>query len=199
MRTWRCQAMSSLLYMRSLIWCLVVHSWCLGLNLGFPAGSVGKQSATVQETWIQSLGGEDSLEKGMASYSSILAWRIPGTGEMAYSPWGCKESDTTEQLTFSYTFWLGFGRGQKAQFKGWDEEVSVKGLLSETWIRWKGSSRNKVCLELANPGNTISGWEDGIGEWGEDNVTSHNHIFSHGSWAVCQILCSRKMAITKSW
>ena len=73
---------------------------------------------TVQETWNQSLGGEDSLEKGMASHSSILAWRIPGTGEVAYSPWGCKELDTTEQLTFSYTFWLGFGRGQKAQFKG---------------------------------------------------------------------------------
>ena len=48
---------------------------------------------TVQETWNQSLGGEDSLEKGMASHSSILAWRIPWTKE----PWGCKELDMTEQ------------------------------------------------------------------------------------------------------
>ena len=34
-----------------------------------------------QETWVQSLGWEDSLEKGMASHSSILIWRIPWTEE----------------------------------------------------------------------------------------------------------------------
>jgi len=34
---------------------------------------------TVQETWVQSLGQEDPLEKGMATHSSILAWRIPWT------------------------------------------------------------------------------------------------------------------------
>ena len=33
------------------------------------------------ETWVQSLGWEDSLEKGMATHSSILAWRIPWTEE----------------------------------------------------------------------------------------------------------------------
>ena len=38
----------------------------------------------------------------MATYSSILAWEIPWTEEPAgYSPWGCTESDTTEQLTLS--------------------------------------------------------------------------------------------------
>ena len=31
----------------------------------------------MQETWVRSLGWEDPLEKGMATYSSILAWRIP--------------------------------------------------------------------------------------------------------------------------
>ena len=36
---------------------------------------------TVQETWVQSLGGEYSIEKGMATHSSILAWRIPWTEE----------------------------------------------------------------------------------------------------------------------
>ena len=35
----------------------------------------------VQETWVQSLGQEDPLEKEMATHSSILAWRIPGTEE----------------------------------------------------------------------------------------------------------------------
>ena len=35
----------------------------------------------MQETWILSLGWEDPLEEGMATYSSILAWRIPWTEE----------------------------------------------------------------------------------------------------------------------
>jgi len=35
----------------------------------------------MQETWVQSLGQEDPLEKEMATYSSILAWRIPWTEE----------------------------------------------------------------------------------------------------------------------
>ena len=35
----------------------------------------------MQETWVQSLGQQDPLEEGMATHSSILAWRIPGTGE----------------------------------------------------------------------------------------------------------------------
>ena len=36
-----------------------------------------KNLPTMQETWVQSLGGEDPLEKGRATHSSILAWRIP--------------------------------------------------------------------------------------------------------------------------
>ena len=45
----------------------------------------------VQETWIQSLVREDPLEKGTATHSSILAWRIPWHGSLAgYSPWGHK-------------------------------------------------------------------------------------------------------------
>ena len=52
------------------------------------------------DTWILSLGQEEPLEKGMAVYSNILAWRIPWTGSLVdYSPWGHKESDMTEQLT----------------------------------------------------------------------------------------------------
>ena len=38
-----------------------------------------KKLPEMQETWIQSLGREDPLEKGMATHSSILAWRIPWT------------------------------------------------------------------------------------------------------------------------
>ena len=44
------------------------------LHLGFPGSSVVKNSPTKEETWIKSLGGEDPLEEGMATLSSILAW-----------------------------------------------------------------------------------------------------------------------------
>ena len=62
-----------------------------------------KNLPAIQETWVQSLGWEDPLEKGMATQSSILAWRIPWT-EVGYSPWGRKESDTTEQLALLFFF-----------------------------------------------------------------------------------------------
>ena len=42
-----------------------------------------KNLPAVRETWVQSLGWEDPLEKGKPTHSSILAWRIPGL----YSPW----------------------------------------------------------------------------------------------------------------
>ena len=45
--------------------------------MGFPGGSDGKQSACNAEIQVQSLGWEDPLEEGMATHSSILAWRIP--------------------------------------------------------------------------------------------------------------------------
>ena len=43
------------------------------------AAQLVKNLSAMQETWVQSLGWEDSLEKGMATHSSILAWRIPWT------------------------------------------------------------------------------------------------------------------------
>ena len=43
----------------------------------FPGGSEGKESACNVETWVQFLGWEDPLEKGMTTHCSILAWRIP--------------------------------------------------------------------------------------------------------------------------
>ena len=54
---------------------------------GFPDGSVAKNLPAVQETLVWSLCGEDPLEESMATHSSILAWRIPGTEEPGCSPW----------------------------------------------------------------------------------------------------------------
>ena len=65
---------------------------------------------TLWETRVQSLGREDTLEKGMATHTSILAWRVPWTeepvgqgGRDLKSMGRCKESDVPEQLTHAYT------------------------------------------------------------------------------------------------
>ena len=47
--------------------------------MGFPGGSDYKNLSAMQETRVRSLGWEDTLEKGMATHSSVLAWRIPWT------------------------------------------------------------------------------------------------------------------------
>ena len=48
---------------------------------GFPGGSAIKNLPAMQEMQVLSLGAEDPLEENMATHSSILAWRIPGTEE----------------------------------------------------------------------------------------------------------------------
>ena len=71
-----------------------------GEGIGYPlqyswasvVAQMVKNLPAMLETWVQSWGWEDPLEKGMATHSSILAWRIPQT-------WGHKELDTTEWLS----------------------------------------------------------------------------------------------------
>ena len=57
-----------------------------------------KHLSTMRETWVRSLGWEDSLENEMATHSSTLALKIPWMEELGagYCPWGRKESGMTE-------------------------------------------------------------------------------------------------------
>ena len=67
--------------------------WLLGRSpgegIGYPlpyswasmVAKMVKNPSAMLETWVRSLGGEDPLEEGMATHSSILAWRIPWTEE----------------------------------------------------------------------------------------------------------------------
>ena len=79
-----------------------------GEGIGYPfqyswaslVAQLVKHLPAMQETWVPSRGWEDLLEKGKATHSSILAWRIHGL----YSPWGHKESDMTERLLLSQDF-----------------------------------------------------------------------------------------------
>ena len=78
---------------------------------------VVKHLPAMQETWVQSLGWEDPLEKEMATHSSTLAWKIPWTGSLVgCSPWGREESDTTERLPFHFSLsCIGEGNGKPLQ------------------------------------------------------------------------------------
>ena len=98
----------------------VGHDWsdlaaaAAWINWGSPGGSDGKASACnsgdlglIPRSGRSSVEGNGNplqyscLGKEMATHSSTLAWKIPWTEEpVSYSPWGCKESDTTEQLHF---------------------------------------------------------------------------------------------------
>ena len=73
---------------------------CLALLLGIPSGSAEKSTPAVQELprdVVQSLGWEDPLEEGMATHSSVLAWRIPmDRGAWSATVHVVMESDTTE-------------------------------------------------------------------------------------------------------
>ena len=65
-----------------------------------------KHLPTMRETQVQSLGWEDPLEKEMATHSSTLGRR----SVVGYSPWGRKESDTTERLHFHFSRQESFGK-----------------------------------------------------------------------------------------
>ena len=66
------------------------------MGWGFPGGSDGKESACSAGDQVQSLGQEDTLEKGIATHSSILAWRILWTEEpVQLQSVPCKESEMT--------------------------------------------------------------------------------------------------------
>ena len=59
---------------------------------------VAKNAPAMQETWVQSLGWEDPLEKGMATPSSILAWRIP----MDQGAWKATQSVGSQRVGYAY-------------------------------------------------------------------------------------------------
>ena len=81
--------------------------------VSFWASLVAQSANAVQETWVWSLGWENRLEEGMATYSSVLTWRIPWTGEpgglqtmglqRVRHDWVTKQQ---QQQQFHFTFWF---------------------------------------------------------------------------------------------
>ena len=64
-----------------------------------------KKLPEIRKTWVQSLGQEDPLEKGMATHSSTLAWEPHRLRSLAgFSSWGRKGQDMTERLTHTHIY-----------------------------------------------------------------------------------------------
>ena len=84
--------------MLSLFFYLFILYWVDWL---IPVAQMVKNLPAMQETWVQSLGQEDPLEKEMAIHSSILTWKIPWTEESGgLQSMGVTKSQTlTKQLT----------------------------------------------------------------------------------------------------
>ena len=80
-------------------------------NMGFASGSAVRNLPVLQEMWVWSLSREDPLEKGMATYSSIPAWRIP---------WWA----TAHRVTKSWT-WLKWLSTQHSTWDRYNKTVST--------------------------------------------------------------------------
>ena len=89
-----------------------------------------KESPAVQETGVRSLGQEDPLEKGMATHSTIPAWRIPQREEPGCSPWGCKELDTANTLTEQSNIYV-----YNVMYTNVCDTLSIKQLFFDSMIR----------------------------------------------------------------
>ena len=110
-------------------------------SLGLPGGSMVKNLPARQETWVRSLGWEDSLEKGMATHSSILGWRILWTEE----PGGLR-SMGSQRVGHDWATELNWAHGKDSDAgkdkagegndRGWDGWMTS--LMRWTWV-WLSS------------------------------------------------------------
>ena len=88
-----------------------LYAWVISQSASLVAQMI-KNLPAMWGTWVLSLGQEDPLKEGMATHSSILAWRIPWTEEPGGQQSMGSQSDTTEQLSTqhisqsSYPHWF---------------------------------------------------------------------------------------------
>ena len=105
-----------------------------------------KNPPAIRETWVWSLGWEDPLEKGMATHSNILAWRIPhGKKSLAgYSPWGCRVGHDWVTKHTQRLFNFRNPPTRKDFFRLCSQPVmNCAGPKKETWV-FKPNSLQKV-------------------------------------------------------
>ena len=76
-----------------------------------------KNLPAMQENWVGSLGQEDSLEKGMATLSNILAYRIPGTKEPSWLQSMGLQEVRQDRLTNTFIFSFIFRKGERVHLE----------------------------------------------------------------------------------
>ena len=141
----------------------LLHCWwkCKFVQplVGFPVAQIVKNLPVMQETWFWSLGQEDTLEKGMATHSGILPWKIPRTEDWAQLRRLCSERVGHDWLinTFIFTsqpLWRMIRKFLK------------KAKIEPPWETWVKVTQS--CPTLCNPMDyTVYGiLQAGILEWG---------------------------------
>ena len=131
-----------------------VHTSWIGASL---VAQRVKRLPTMQETRVQSLGREDPLEKGMATHSSTLAWKIPWTEKTgrlpsmgSQSPWG-----QTRLSNFTFTFFHFGGSDSKESTCSAKDPHSIPGM-GRSPGEGNGSPLRYSCLE--NPIDKGAWW-----------------------------------------
>ena len=84
-----------------------ICTYCIWATWASLVSQLVKNPPAMQETWVRSLIGKIPLEKGKATHSSTLAWRIPWSVQSV----GRKELDTIEQLSLTAVYKLGKREG----------------------------------------------------------------------------------------
>ena len=129
----------------------------------YPLARLVKNPPAMQETWVRFLGWEDPLKKGKTTYSSILAWKIPGL----YSPWGLKELDTAEWLSLSCVFFM-------ITLWSW--------VYHFQWVLWVVLVKYQICRDcrslkfVASRSDTSSAW------WLAAKLYFSTSIWCYTSW-----------------
>ena len=156
--------------------------------LGFPRGSVGKESTWMWETWIWSLGWEDPLEKGKATQFSILTWRIPWT------VWSMgSQRDGHDWATFTFTSALNIHwkdwRWSSNTLATWCQEPTHQKRL-KSWERLKAGGEGLTDAEMVGWHHQLNGHEFeqtlGVGE-------------GQGSLACCSAWGHEELDMTQGW
>ena len=123
-------------------------------RLGFPCGSPGKNPPAMWETWVWSLAWEDALEKGKATHSSILTWRIPWT-----TVHGVAKSCARLSLSFSVVLKVCSLDQQHQYYLSNLVEVQILGpqldLLNQKLWEWG----QEICVPTNPPRDSDEMWE----------------------------------------
>ena len=101
-----------------------------------------KNLPAMWETWVQSLGQENPLEKGWQPTPVFLPEEFHEQRSLAgYSPWGCKELDTTEQLQFDFSLsCIGEGNGNPLQYSCLEKSMDRRAW----WATIHGVSKSQT-------------------------------------------------------